>query len=83
MTQLAIDFEMCSQKIYHHRIKGSKLLQKIKLCEIEMNKRKQQNLNPHSTSIDSMSEMINELVVISATIESYRYFQATISTEFI
>ena len=44
---------------------------------MEMNKRKQQNLNPLSTAIDLMSEMINELVKISAMILTYRYFQST------
>ena len=78
MAQATVNFEIYSQKIYHLRIKGSRLLQKIKLHEIKMNKRKQQNLNPHLTSIDLMSEMINELVKISAMIETYRYFNATI-----
>lgn len=77
MTQQVISFEIYSQTIYHLRIKGTRLLEKIKFCEMEMNKRKQQNLNPLSTAIDLMSEMINELVKISAMILTYRYFQST------
>ena len=76
MTQQVISFEIYSQTIYHLRIKGTRLLEKIKFCKMEMNKRKQQNLNPLSTAIDLMSEMINELVKISAMILTYRYFQS-------
>ena len=77
MTQQVISFEIYSQTIYHLRIKGTRLLEKIKIFEMEMTKRKQQNLNPLSTAIDLMSEMINELVKISAMILTYRYFQST------
>ena len=70
-------YEFYSQEIYYLRINGSRLLQKIKLHEIKMNKRKQQNLKPYSKSIDLMNGMIVELVMISALIETYRYFQVT------
>ena len=70
-------YESYSQEIYYLRIKGSRLLQKIKLHEIKMNKRKQQNLKPYLKSIDLMIKMIGKLVKISAIIETYRYFQLT------
>ena len=85
MAQAAVDFqkyyydlyESYSRQICHLRIKGSRLLQKIKLQEIKMNQRRQQNLKPHLKSIDLMAEMIRKLVKISAFIETYRYFQIT------
>ena len=70
-------YESYSQEICHLRIKGSRLLQKIKLHEIKMNQRKQQNLKPHLKSIDLMTGMVRKLVKISAFIETYRYFQIT------
>ena len=69
--------ESYSQEICHLRIKGSRLLQKIKLHEIKMNQRKQQNLKPHLKSINLMTGMVRKLVKISAFIETYRYFQVT------
>ena len=69
--------ESYSKEICYLRMKGSRLLQKIKLHEIKMNRRKQQNLKPHSRSINLMAEMINELVKISAFIETYIHFQMT------
>ena len=69
--------ESYSQEICHLKIKGSRLLQKIKLHEIKMNQRKQQNVKPHLKSINLMSGMIRKLVKISAFIETYRYFQIT------
>ena len=85
MAQAAVDFqkyyydlyESYSRQICHLRIKGSRLLQRIKLQEIKMNQRRQQNLKPHLKSIDLMTEMIRKLVKISAFIETYRYFQIT------
>ena len=63
-----------SREIVHLRLKGSRLLQKIKFFEIKMNKRRQQKLEPTSDSIEFMSAMIRKLVKISAFIETYRYF---------
>ena len=87
MTQQQVDLkirqyyyelhESYSKEIYYLRMKGSRLLQKIKLHEIKMNRRKQRNLKPYSKSIDLMAEMINELVKISAFIETYTHFQMT------
>ena len=70
-------YESYSRQICHLRIKGSRLLQRIKLQEIKMNQRRQQNLKPHLKSIDLMTAMIRKLVKISAFIETYRYFQIT------
>ena len=70
-------FKRYSQQIHQLRITGSRLLQKIKVHEIKMNKRKQKNLKPHLKSIDLMAEMITKLVKISAFIETYRYFQVS------
>ena len=64
-----------SREIVHLRLKGSRLLRKIKFFEIKMNKRRQQKLEPTSDSIEFMSAMIRKLVKISAFIETYRYFQ--------
>ena len=70
-------YESYSREICHLRIKGTRLLHKIKLHEIKMNQRKQQNLKPHLKSINLMTGMIRKLVKISAFIETYRYFQIT------
>ena len=70
-------YESYSREICHLRIKGTRLLQKIKLHEIKMNQRKQQNFKPHLKSINLMTGMVRKLVKISAIIETYRYFQIT------
>ena len=67
--------ESYSQEICHLKIKGSKLLQKIKLQEIKMNQRKQQKLKPHLRQLKYLNAMIRKLVKISAFIETYKYFQ--------
>ena len=69
--------ESYSQEICHLKIKGSKLLQKIKLQEIKMNQRKQQNLKPHLKQINFLNGMVKKLIKMSAFIETYRYFQIT------
>ena len=70
-------YESYSREICHLRIKGTRLLHKIKLHEIKMNQRKQQHLKPHLKSIKLMTGMVKKLVKISAIIETYRYFQIT------
>ena len=87
MAQSKVDFhiqkyyndlhESYSQEISHLRIKGTRLLQRIKLHEMKMNRRKQQKLKPHLHSLQYMNGMIRKLVKISAFIETYRYFQVT------
>ena len=87
MAQEEVDFyirkyyndlhESYSQEICLLRIKGTRLLQRIKLHEIKMNQRKQQKLKPHLHSVNYMNGMIRKLVKISAFIETYRYFQIT------
>ena len=67
--------ESYSREITHLRKQGSKLLQKIKLHEIKMNQRKQQQLKPHLRQIKYLNGMIRKLVKISAFIETYKYFQ--------
>ena len=59
----------------HLRKEGTKLLQKIKLQEIKMNKRKQMMMKPLLQEINLLHRMMKKLIKISAFIETYKYFQ--------
>ena len=67
--------ESYSQEIFYLKRRGSKLLQKIRLQEIKMNKRKQQRLKPLLRQVNLLFRMVKKLIKISAFIETYKYFQ--------
>ena len=54
----------------HLRKEGTKLLQKIKLQEIKMNKRKQMMMKPLLQEINLLHRMMKKLIKISAFIDT-------------
>ena len=67
--------ESYAREILYLRKEGTKLLQKIKLQEIKMNKRKQMKLKPLLREINLLHRMMKKLIKISAFIDTYKYFQ--------
>ena len=68
-------YESYAREILYLRKEGTKLLQKIKLQEIKLNKRKQMKLKPLLREINLLHRMMKKLIKISAFIETYKYFQ--------
>ena len=68
-------YESNAREILYLRKEGTKLLQKIKLQEIKMNKRKQMMMKPLLQEINLLHRMMKKLIKISAFIETYKYFQ--------
>ena len=67
--------ESYAREILYLRKEGTKLLQKIKLQEIKLNKRKQMKLKPLLREINLLHRMMKKLIKISAFIDTYKYFQ--------
>ena len=67
--------ESYAREILYLRREGTKLLQKIKLQEIKLNKRKQMKLKPLLREINLLHRMMKKLIKISAFIDTYKYFQ--------
>ena len=68
-------YESYAREILYLRKEGTKLLQKIKLQEIKLNKRKQMKLKPLLREINLLHRMMKKLIKISAFIDTYKYFQ--------
>ena len=68
-------YQSYAREILYLRKEGSKLLQKIKLQEIKMNLRKQQQLKPLLRQVNLLHRMMKKLIKISAFIDTYKYFQ--------
>ena len=68
-------YQSYAREILYLRKEGTKLLQKIKLQEIKMNKRKQMMMKPLLQEINLLHRMMKKLIKISAFIETYKYFQ--------
>ena len=68
-------YQSYDREILYLRKEGSKLLQKIKLQEIKMNQRKQQQLKPLLRQVNLLHRMMKKLIKISAFIDTYKYFQ--------
>ena len=65
---------------YHERIRflrtsGDQLLQRIQMLEIGMNRRKQQNQQPHQDEVTSLHTMVTKLLQMLAEINVCQYFQ--------
>ena len=63
------------QQIQHLRTHGDVLLQRIKMLEIKMNQRKQQNQQPNQQDINSLNVMVRKLLQMLAQINTCQYFQ--------
>ena len=68
-------YQSYAREILYLRKEGSKLLRKIKLQEIKMNKRKQDRLKPLLRQMNLLHRMMKKLIKISAFISTYKYFQ--------
>ena len=66
-----------NQRIKVLRISGDELLQKIQMLEIGMNRRKQQNQQPHQDEITGLHTMVTKLLQMLAEINVCQYFQLT------
>ena len=78
MAQIMLELNNNYQvKIYHLRTHGDVLLQRIKMLEIKMNKRKQQNQEANQQDINSLNAMVRKLLQMLAKIKTYKYFQIT------
>ena len=78
MAQIMIDLNNNYKvQIYHLRTHGDVLLQRIKMLEIKMNQRKQQNQQANQQDINSLNAMVKKLLRMLAQINTYQYFQIT------
>ena len=78
MAQIMIELNNNYQvQIYHLRTHGDVLLQRIKMLEIKMNRRKQQNQQANQQDINSLNAMVKKLLRMLAQINTYQYFQIT------
>ena len=68
-------YQSYADEILYLRREGSKLLRKIKLREIKMNRRRQMQFEPCITQLKSLDQMAKKLIKISAFIDTYKYFQ--------
>ena len=66
-----------NQRIQFLRTCGDQLLQRIQMLEIGMNRRKQQNQQPHQDEITSLHAMVTKLLQMLAEINVCQYFQLT------
>ena len=64
-----------SQRIQFLRTCGDQLLQRIQSLEIGMNRRKQQNQQPHKDEITMMKSLVKKLLYLLAEINTCQYFQ--------
>ena len=66
-----------NQRIQFLRTCGDQLLERIKMLEIRMNRRKQQNQQPHQNEVDWMYSMSKNLLGMLAEIKTCEYFRET------
>ena len=66
-----------NQKIQCLQTYGDQLLESIKMLEIGMNRRKQQNEQPHQDEVNCMHAMATDLFRMLAEIKTCEYFKAT------
>ena len=78
MAQMMVNhYNYYSQRIQFLRIHGDVLIQRIKMLEINMNKRKQQNQDPLVQNINSLNAMVKKLLQMLTEIYTCQYFQLT------
>ena len=64
-------------RIYFLRSHGNILLNRIKMLEIKMNKKKQQNKEADQKDINSLNAMVKKLFRMLAEINTCQYFELT------
>ena len=78
MAQIMINnYNQYQQQIHLLRAHGDVLLERIKILEIKMNKRKQQNEEVDTKDINSLNAMVKKLLRMLAKINTYEYYQLT------
>ena len=78
MAQIMINnYNQYQQQIHLLRTHGDVLLERIKILEIEMNKKKQQNKEVDIKDINSLNAMVKKLLRMLAKINTYEYYQLT------
>ena len=78
MAQIMIkNYNQYQKQIHGLRAHGDVLLQRIKILEIKMNKRKQQNEEADPKDINSLNAMVKKLLRMLAKINTYEYYQLT------
>ena len=78
MAQIMINnYNQYQQQIHLLRAHGDVLLERIKILEIKMNKRKQQNEEADPKDINSLNAMVKKLLRMLAKINTYEYYQLT------
>lgn len=78
MAQSMINYyNTYNQRIQFLRAHGDQLLQRIQMLEIGMNRRKQQNQQPHENEVNSLHSMVKKLLQMLAEINTCQYFQMT------
>ena len=76
MRQSTINhYNSYNQKIQFLRTCGNELMQRIQMLEIGMNRRKQQNQQPHKDEITMLQSLVKKLLYILAEINTCQYFQ--------
>ena len=78
MAQIMVNhYNYYQQRIQFLRANGDVLLQRIKMFETNMNRRKQQNQQPLVQNLNSLNAMVKKLLQMLAEIYTCQYFQLT------
>ena len=78
MAQIMVEQKNNYQnRIYFLRSNGDVLLNRIKMLEIKMNKRKQRNEEADQKDINCLNAMVKKLLRMLAEINTCQYFQLT------
>ena len=76
MRQSTINhYNSYNQRIQFLRTEGNELMQQIQMLEISMNRRKQQNQQPHKDEITMLQWLVKKLLYFLAEINTCQYFQ--------
>ena len=76
MAQAMVNnYNSYNERIQFLRLHGDQLMQRIQMLEIGMNRRKQQNQQPHDNEVVSLHSMVKKLLQMLAEINTCQYFQ--------
>ena len=76
MAQAMVNnYNSYNERIQFLRLHGDQLMQRIQMLEIGMNRRKQQNQQPHDNEVVSLHSMVKKLLQMLAEIHTCQYFQ--------
>ena len=76
MAQAMVNYyNTYNERIQFLRLHGDQLMQRIQMLEIGMNRRKQQNQQPHDNEVVSLHSMVKKVLQMLAEINTCQYFQ--------